>query len=136
MTAVDCPFQSADALLSELRDDVRVVIFAFHAEATSEKQALGHYLDGRVTAVLGTHTHVATADAQVLSGGTGYISDVGMTGPRDSVIGMPKDRAVRRFVTQLPQRPGVADGPTSVCGALVEVDAANGRCLRIERVEV
>ena len=136
MTALDCPFQAADTLLSKLREDVRVVIVDFHAEATSEKQALGHYLDGRVSAVLGTHTHVATADAHVLAGGTGYISDVGMTGPRDSVIGMPKDRAVRRFVTQLPQRPGVADGPASVCGALVEVDGDSGRCLRIERVEV
>jgi metallophosphoesterase (TIGR00282 family) len=135
MNPTDCPFQTADAVLEELPEAVRVVLVDFHAEATSEKQALGRYLDGRVSAVLGTHTHVATADAQVLPRGSGYMTDVGMTGPRDSVIGMPIERAVRRFVTQLPQRPGVGEGPAPICGAVVEVAVDTGRCLRVERVE-
>ena len=135
MNPMDCPFRAADAVLDEVPEEVRVVLVDFHAEATSEKMALGRYLDGRVSAVLGTHTHVATADARVLPGGTGYMTDVGMTGPRDSVIGMPTERAVRRFLTQLPQRPGVGDGPAPICGAVVEVDTDTGRCLRVERVE-
>lgn len=135
MNPMDCPFQTADAVLAEVPEEVRVVLVDFHAEATSEKQALGRYLDGRVSAVLGTHTHVATADARVLPGGTGYMTDVGMTGPRDSVIGMPTERAVRRFLTQQPQRPGVGDGPAPICGAVVEVETATGRCRRVERIE-
>lgn len=135
MNPADCPFQTADAVLTQVAEEAQVVLVDFHAEATSEKSALGRYLDGRVSAVLGTHTHVATADARVLPGGTGYLTDVGMTGPRDSVIGMPIERAVRRFVTQLPQQPGVGEGPAPICGAVVEVETAGGRCRRVERVE-
>ncbi|MHB8764532.1 MAG: TIGR00282 family metallophosphoesterase [Deferrisomatales bacterium] len=135
MDPLDCPFRAADRVLGEIGARTRVVLVDFHAEATSEKRALGWHLDGRVTAVLGTHTHVATADAQVLPGGTGYITDVGMTGPRDSVIGVPREGAVTRFVSQLPARLGVAKTDAVLCGVLVEADPATGRCLGIERVE-
>lgn len=135
MAPLDCPFRAADRVLDELPADVRVVLVDFHAEATSEKRALACYLDGRVSAVLGTHTHVATADAQVLPGGTGFITDVGMTGPVDSILGVPSDRAVHRFLTQIPRRLGVARGGASVCGVLVEVDPVLGRCLGLRRIE-
>ncbi len=135
MAPLDCPFRAADQVLGELPPSTRVVLVDFHAEATSEKRALGCYLDGRVTAVLGTHTHVPTADAQVLPGGTGFMTDVGMTGPVDSVIGVPGDRAVGRFLTQMPRRLGVARGGATVCGVLVEADPGTGRCLGLRRVE-
>jgi calcineurin-like phosphoesterase len=125
----------ADAALAELAPRAKVVLVDFHAEATSEKRALGFYLDGRVTAVLGTHTHVPTADAQVLPGGTGYLTDVGMTGAADSVIGVPSSRAVERFLTQIPRSLGVAEGPCVLCAALVAADPSSGRCLSVERVE-
>ncbi len=135
MNALDCPFRAADAALQELAGAAAVVLVDFHAEATSEKRAMGWYLDGRVTAVIGTHTHVATADAQVLPGGTGYLSDAGMTGVLDSVIGVPADKAVQRFLTGVPYSLGVARGEPALLGALVEADAESGRCLSIRRVE-
>lgn len=135
MDPLDCPFRTADRALEAVARSARVVLVDFHAEASSEKRALGWYLDGRATAVVGTHTHVPTADAQVLPGGTGYITDVGMTGVADSVIGVPVDRAVERFLTQIPQRLGLARGEATVCGVVVEADPADGRCRRIERVQ-
>ncbi len=137
MDAIDCPFRAADAILGELGEDVRVRIVDFHAEATSEKQAMGWHLDGRVSAVIGTHTHVQTADERILPGGTAYISDAGMCGVLDSVIGVDKDIATRRIVSGLPARFEVPKGgEVAVQGVVVEVDEGSGRAVGIERVNV
>jgi len=133
---LDCPFRCADEVLKRRPDALKAVIVDFHAEATSEKQAMGHYLDGRVSAVLGSHIHVPTADERVLAHGTAYISDVGMTGCYDSVIGMETRDSVRRFVERLPQRLEVATGKATLCGVVVDVDSATGRGSNIERVSV
>jgi metallophosphoesterase (TIGR00282 family) len=116
-----------------LRGNVPVVIVDMHAEATSEKIAMGWYLDGRVSAVVGTHTHVQTADERILPEGTAYISDVGMTGPRDGVIGMAREGIIERFLTQLPVRFQVASGPAQINGVLIDV-ASDGRAQSIERI--
>lgn len=134
LTLLDDPFRAIDRALDEIKKYSNVVIVDFHAEATSEKIALGHYLDGRVTAVIGTHTHVQTADATVLSGGTGYVTDTGMTGPFDSVIGIKKEIVIERFLSQLPSRFDVAPGPWQFCGVLLEVDEVSGRCLSINSI--
>ncbi len=130
----DCPFRTADALLGEIAGRARVVLVDFHAEATSEKTALGWYLDGRVTAVVGSHTHVQTADERVLPGGTGYITDAGMTGPADGVIGLDRERALRRFLTQMPTAFALAKGASQFNGVVIEVDAESGRALSLRRV--
>ena len=137
MPALDCPFRTADRLLREARDagTAPVVIVDFHAEATSEKQAMGWYLNGRVSAVVGTHTHVGTVDARVLPGGTAYVSDVGMTGPRDSVIGSETGAVLERFLTGLPQRLTVADGPVAMNSVLIDVDQETGQARSIERID-
>lgn len=129
---IDCPFQVADARLRDLRTPL--VLVDVHAEASSEKQALGWYLNGRVSAVLGTHTHVQTADERVLPGGTAYIGDVGMAGPRDGIIGGNRDMALRRFLTGVNVRLDVAEGPARFCAVLVDVDEQTGRARGIERV--
>jgi len=132
---VECPFRTADRLLMELRG-IRIIIVDMHAEATSEKVALGWYLDGRVSAVLGTHTHVPTADARILPKGTAYITDVGMTGARDSVIGMETGAVIERFLTQLPTRFSPQErGPAVFNAVLVEVEDATGRALSIRRLD-
>jgi len=131
-----CPFQCATETLAALGADVSAVIVDFHAEATSEKMAMGWHLDGRVAAVLGTHTHVPTADERVLPRGTAYISDAGMTGCYDSVIGMDRDKVLRRFVEKMPERFEVASGPATLCGVAVEVDPRNGRATSIERIRI
>jgi hypothetical protein len=138
---IDCPFRTADQELARLPADVKVVIVDMHAETTSEKQAMGWYLDGRVAAVIGTHTHIATADERVLPGGTAYITDVGMTGPHDSVIGMDKKAIVKKFVTALPVRFEVASGDVQMNTVLLDVDEASGpgptdraRARSIERI--
>jgi metallophosphoesterase (TIGR00282 family) len=119
-----------------LRGETKVIIVDFHAEATSEKMALGWFLDGEVSAVLGTHTHVQTADERVLPGGTAYITDVGMTGPTDSVIGVKKEIAVERFLTMLPNRFEPATGPIELQGVIVEVDEETGNSREIQRVKM
>lgn len=129
-----CPFQAADEALAAAQEYSAVTIIDFHAEATSEKQAMGWYVDGRATAVLGTHTHVQTADSRVLPGGTAYISDAGMTGPINSVIGVKVGPAVRRFLTQRPVSYETADGPQILSGVLLDVDPATGKALAIERI--
>jgi hypothetical protein len=131
MEAVDCPFQTADAILAGLPSQIRVRVVDFHAEATSEKKAMGYFLDGRVSAVIGTHTHVQTNDARILPGGTAYLTDAGMCGPADSVIGMDASIILNRFVTRLPSRFEVAKGPVRLEGALCEIDAATGRAVSI-----
>src|SRR5579863_77866 len=125
MTPIDDPFRTADSLLAAIR--AKVIVVDFHAEATSEKQALGWYLDGRATAVLGTHTHVPTADEKVLLQGTAYISDLGMTGPYESVIGMEREAVIQKFVDQLPTRFEVANGDVRLSAALLDVDPKTGR---------
>nr|WP_328285415.1 TIGR00282 family metallophosphoesterase [Fundidesulfovibrio putealis] len=131
MDAVDCPFQTADRLLAEIPEDVKVRVVDFHAEATSEKKAMGYYLDGRVSAVFGTHTHVQTNDPRILLKGTAALTDVGMCGPVDSIIGMEAERIVGRFLSRLPVRFEVAKGPARLEGALCEIDAATGRAVSI-----
>jgi len=131
----DCPFRAADAALASL-GKTRAVIIDIHAEATSEKVALGWYLDGRVSAVIGTHTHVATADAHILPKGTAFVCDVGMVGPVNSVIGMEIEPIVERFLTQLPTRfSPVEKGPTIFNSVLLDIDDASRRALRIERID-
>jgi metallophosphoesterase (TIGR00282 family) len=134
MPAIECPFRTADALLEKIPPPVKIRIVDMHAEATSEKQALGWYLDGRATAVLGTHTHIPTADETVLPGGTAYITDLGMTGPFDSVIGIEKQVVIKKFLDQMPARFEVARGDVRLCGVLIEADEATGRAVSIERV--
>jgi metallophosphoesterase (TIGR00282 family) len=129
---LDNPFHAIDKLLAEL--EPKIIIVDFHAEATSEKVALGRYLDGRVSAVLGTHTHVGTTDAQIFPGGTAYVSDIGMTGPLDSVIGDDAEAAIARFLTNLPHRLSVGRGKTALNGILVEIDDETGKALSIERI--
>ena len=131
MGHMDCPFQTVDKLLPELSKVSPVIIVDFHAEATSEKQAMGWYLDGRVAAVIGTHTHVQTRDARLLSEGTAYITDAGMTGPSESVIGVKKDAVISRFLTQMPHRFETARRHPQLEGVVVEVESASGRALDI-----
>ena len=137
MPPLDCPFRTVDRMLEEASesDGPQVIIVDFHAEATSEKQAMGWYLDGRVAAVLGTHTHVGTVDARVLPKGTAYVTDVGMTGPVNSVIGSEASAVLERFLTSMPQRLSVARGPTVLNSVLVEVDADTGKASAIQRLD-
>jgi metallophosphoesterase (TIGR00282 family) len=128
------PFRIVDRLVEEAQQLAETIVVDLHAEATSEKVAMGHYLDGRVTAVLGTHTHVQTSDGRVLPGGTAYMTDVGMTGPRDSVIGVRTEVILRRFITELPQQFEVAEGPVRLDAALISADG--GRATSIDPVNV
>jgi metallophosphoesterase (TIGR00282 family) len=134
MTSYDCPFRTMDKLLEELSPKPKVIIVDFHAEATSEKVALGRYLDGRVSAILGTHTHVGTIDARILPGGTAYVTDIGMTGPDDSIIGDDADAVIRRFLTMLPHHLSVGRGRPVFTAIKVEVDDKSGRAISIERI--
>ena len=136
MKPVDCPFRAADRVLESISVRTRVIVVDFHAEATSDKQLLGRYLDGRVSAVLGTHTHVPTADERILPGGTAYQTDVGMTGPHDSILGRRYDRVLAATLTFVPHYFDVATGDPRLNGALVEVDPATGHALKIERVAI
>ncbi|MBI2847647.1 MAG: TIGR00282 family metallophosphoesterase [Chloroflexi bacterium] len=130
----DCPFRAMDKLLAELVPRPAIIIIDFHAEATSEKMAMGRYLDGRVSAVLGTHTHVGTIDAQLFPRGTAYVTDIGMVGPIDSVIGDDTSSVLRRFLTAIPHRLSVGHGRTMLNAVLVRVDDQSGRAISIERV--
>jgi metallophosphoesterase (TIGR00282 family) len=132
----DCPFAAADRVLERIPHDVKIIAVDVHAEATSEKVAMGWYLNGRVSVVFGTHTHVQTADERVLDGGTAYITDLGMTGPYDGVLGRRKDRIIRYLTTGMPAPFDVATDDPRMCGALVTVDSETGRASHIERVQV
>jgi metallophosphoesterase (TIGR00282 family) len=132
MNGTNDPFEAIDALLPAIK--AKVVVVDFHAEVTSEKVAMGWYLDGRVTAVLGTHTHIPTADERVLPGGTAYQSDVGMSGPYDSIIGVEKDLVMRKFLTGMPGKFEAAKGNPKMCAALVTCDPATGRASGIQRI--
>jgi 2',3'-cyclic-nucleotide 2'-phosphodiesterase len=136
MATTDCPFRTADRELEQVRETAKIRIVDMHAEATSEKVAMGWYLDGRVTAVLGTHTHVPTADERVLPAGTAYITDVGMTGPYDSVIGITKETILNRFLTQMPAKFDVAEKDARFSAVVIEADPETGRAIRIERLQL
>jgi 2',3'-cyclic-nucleotide 2'-phosphodiesterase len=134
MAPNDDPFRTADREIAKLAGEVKIILVDIHAEATSEKQAMGWHLDGRVTAVVGTHTHVATADERVLPGGTAYITDVGMTGPHDSVIGMEKEPIVQRFLDSMPKRFVVAENDIQMNTVQIDVEETTGLARSIERV--
>ena len=134
MSSLDCPFRAMDKLLAELKHKPPVIIVDFHAEATSEKVAMGRYLDGRVSAVLGTHTHVGTIDTQLLPLGTAYVTDIGMTGPMDSIIGDEAEAVIQRFLTMLPHRLSVGKGKTVFNAVLVRVDDDSGKAMTIDRI--
>jgi metallophosphoesterase (TIGR00282 family) len=134
MQALDCPFRAADREIEAIRGKTKVLVVDIHAEASSEKVALGWYLDGRVAAAIGTHTHVQTADERILPKGTAYITDAGMTGPRDSVIGIKREPVIERFLTGMPTRFQVADGAVVLSGVVVTVDEETGNARSIERV--
>jgi metallophosphoesterase (TIGR00282 family) len=133
MMPIDDPFRKADELLNSLEPSVKVILVDFHAEVTSEKVALGFYLDGRVSAMLGTHTHIPTADTRILPNGTAYQTDVGMTGPYDSIIGVEKDLVLRRFLTGIPVRMEAARGKVELHSVIVDVDESTGKATAIKR---
>ncbi len=134
MNPAESPFLMAEEVVEELRQETPVIVVDFHAEATSEKQAMGRWLDGKVSAVVGTHTHVATADEQILPGGTGYITDVGMTGPVESILGRRIDRVLEALRTAMPVRFEVADGPAEISAVALDVDSDTGRTTAIHRL--
>ena len=136
MSNLDDPFRKAAQEVERLQKETRVIIVDFHAEATSEKAALAWYLDGKVSAVLGTHTHVQTADERVLPGGTAFMSDVGMTGPTDSVIGVRKEEAINRFLYQRPHKFEIPKGPVHLDAAAIDIDAKTGKAKGIERIKI
>jgi metallophosphoesterase (TIGR00282 family) len=136
MDAVDCPFIRIKEELEKISAQTPIIIVDIHAEATSEKVALGWFLDGKVSACLGTHTHIQTADEKILPGGTAYLTDAGMTGPYDSVIGREKDRIIEHFVTQMPMKFEMAIGNVEMHGAVVKINDDTGRALEIKRVQV
>ena len=133
--ALDDPFRAGDRLIGEIRKSTSVIFVDMHAEATSEKVVMGWYLDGRVSAVVGTHTHIQTADERILPKGTAYLTDLGMTGPYDSVIGRKIEPVMEKFLTGMPNRFDVAEGNVILCGVIVEVDPTTGKALKIERVQ-
>lgn len=136
LPSIDCPFRTMERELAVISEKAKVIFIDFHAESTAEKQALAWYLDGKVSAVIGTHTHVPTADARILPEGTGYLTDAGMTGSYDSVIGMPPKLAIKRMITQTPHPFEVADVNLRVNGVIVDVETETGHCAAIERIEL
>jgi len=136
MPSTDCPFRTGLSAIEHIRKETSIILVDFHGEATSEKQAFGWYADGRVSAVVGTHTHVQTADERILPCGTAYITDVGMTGPHDSVIGSVPDLALDRFMRQIPTRLEPASGNLRICAALIEIDESSGCARLIQRINV
>ncbi|MBN2442864.1 MAG: TIGR00282 family metallophosphoesterase [Spirochaetales bacterium] len=134
MSSIRCPFLIGKEICQRLRKQTKVLIVDFHAEWPEEKEALGLYLDGSISALVGTHTHVQTADERILPGGTGYITDIGMTGPSESIIGMRKDIVIRKNLTQMPLKMEVEDSPADIMGVLLEIDIDTGKTLSIERI--
>lgn len=134
LSDVECPFKISKRLVKQLRNDTQIIIIDFHAESPEEKEALAYYLDGSVSALVGTHTHVPTADERILPGGTGYMTDLGMIGPGSSVIGFKKETAIQRSLTQMPLKMEVDEKPALVSGVLVDLSPENGKALSIERV--
>ena len=134
MPALDCPFQKADEILAEIGGQADVVVLDFHAETTSEKLAMGHYLDGRADIVVGTHTHVQTADEQILPGGTAYITDLGMVGAHDSILGVRKESVIQKFRTGMPVRFEMAEGPAEYAALIVDIDPTGRKKTTAERI--
>ena len=134
---LDCPFKEADRLIAQAKEaNAKIIIVDFHAEATGEKRAMGYYLDGRVSAMFGTHTHVQTSDATILPQGSGYITDVGMTGPIDSVLGVKPEIIIKKFTEKLPQRFEIATGDCKLNCVLMEIDDKTGKTVNIEAIEI
>lgn len=136
MNNLDCPFRTADREIARLRAETPIIFVDFHAEATSEKASLGWYLDGRVSAMIGTHTHIQTADERILPDGTAYLTDAGMTGGFDSVIGVRKEEAITKFLSQLPVKFDIAKNNLRLNGAVIVVDELSGKALNIERINI
>ncbi|BCE06623.1 TIGR00282 family metallophosphoesterase [Bacillus paralicheniformis] len=134
LPAIDCPFRKADKLIEEASKRTPFIFIDFHAEATSEKQAIGWYTDGRVSAVVGTHTHVQTADNRILPKGTAYITDVGMTGPYDGILGVDRETIIKRFKTSLPVRFEIAEGRTTLSGVVIDIDEQSKKAVKIDRI--
>ena len=134
MADIDCPFRTADWVLPKIKNETNVIFVDFHAEATAEKVALVNYLDGKVSAVVGTHTHIQTSDERIFPGGTGYITDVGMTGPYESVIGMKVQAAINRFLYATPQKYETAENDVHLCGMFFKIDTETGKTVEIERI--
>ncbi len=134
MPPLDCPFQKAEEILREMRDECDIILLDFHAEATSEKMAMGWYLDGKVNAVVGTHTHIQTADERILPKGTAYITDLGMTGPWNSCIGDSVDSVLPKFLTAMPSRFEVAKGPCAYSAVIIDIDETTNKTTGIERI--
>jgi len=134
MSPIDCPFRACDWVIPKINQETKIIFIDFHAEATAEKIALVNYLDGKVTAVIGTHTHVQTSDERIYPKGTGYLTDCGMTGPYDSVIGMKTDAAINRFLYQTPQKYQTATDNVHLCGVYLKIDIDTGKTLEIERI--
>jgi len=134
MKDIDCPFITADKIIAHVSQETNLIFVDMHAEATSEKQAMLYYLDGDVSAIVGTHTHIQTADEHISPNGTAYISDAGMTGPYDSIIGMEKEPSLQRFITGMPKRFTTATGDVRLAGVLIKVDSESGKAISIERI--
>jgi hypothetical protein len=135
MQCMDCPFQSAEKLIPKVKEQAKIIIADMHAEATSEKCAMGYFLDGKVSAVIGTHTHVMTADERILSGGTAFISDIGMVGAQESIIGMNKEQILKRFTTQMPEKfEPTESGPGLFNAVVLKIDPQNGKALEVKRI--
>ncbi len=134
MNPIDCPFRSAEWIIAKLKNETKIVIIDFHAEATAEKMALANFLDGKVSCIIGTHTHIQTSDERILPNGTGYITDVGMTGPYDSVIGMKSQAAINRFLYQTPQKYETAKDEIHLSAVFFSIDCNTGKTLSIERI--
>ncbi|MCK5580057.1 MAG: TIGR00282 family metallophosphoesterase [Candidatus Omnitrophica bacterium] len=132
---IDCPFRAVEKIVKEMHKKTNIIVVDFHAEATSEKIAFGLFSDGKVSAVVGSHTHIQTADEQILPEGTAYITDLGMTGPYDSVIGQKKEKIIQRFLTSIPVRFEVAKGDPALCGVVVEVDDKTGKAHKVTRIQ-
>lgn len=128
------PFLQVKKVVDKIKNEVDMIFLDFHAEATAEKQAMGYFLDGEITAMFGTHTHVQTADEKILEKGTGYITDIGMTGPKNSVLGMDRDAALKRFLTALPEKYKIADGETMLNGCIFKLDDNTNKVIQIERI--
>lgn len=134
MAPIECPFRTAESVVRQVQRETKVIFIDFHAEATAEKMALGAYLDGKISVLVGTHTHIQTADERILPKGTAYITDVGMTGPYDSVIGMKTDAAINRFIYQTPQKYQTAQNQIHLSGLFIKVDTTTGKAVEVERI--
>jgi metallophosphoesterase (TIGR00282 family) len=134
MVPIDCPFRTAEWIISKLKNETKIIIIDFHAEATAEKMALANFLDGKVSCILGTHTHIQTSDERILPNGTGYITDVGMTGPYDSVIGMKTQAAINRFLYQTPQKYETAKDEVHLSAVFFKIDIETGKTISIDRI--